>query len=39
MDLRVFFLESILSKVDNIFNPKPRETMFKLMQAQTKNFG
>jgi len=27
-----------LSKVDNIFNPKPRETKFMLMQTRTKNF-
>jgi len=30
---------SILSKVDNIFNSKPRETKFKPAQARTKNFG
>jgi len=28
-----------LSYVDNIFKPKPRETKFKLAQAQPKNFG
>jgi len=30
--------ESILSKVDSNFIPKPKETKFKLMQARTKNF-
>jgi len=28
-----------LSEVENIFNPKSRETMFKLTQARPKNFG
>jgi len=28
-----------LSKVDKIFNWKPRETKLKLAQARTKNFG
>jgi len=27
-----------LSKVENIFSPKPRETKFKLAQARTKHF-
>jgi len=28
-----------LSKVDNIINPKPRETKFKLAQARPNNSG
>jgi len=32
-------LKLILSKVDNIFNPKSKEIKFKLTQPGLKNFG